>query len=137
MSIVLIARALEKHMASLTPRLDIAPENGTYQPKADTPFQRLNVIPALTTTRNLTRRFQQEDGDFQIVVCYPSGTGAVQARSRAEIVRLHFPHNLKLTEGDITVEILGEPSVRPPIVQDGWYCIPIRVAYRVIVTVTP
>lgn len=133
MSILLIARALEKRLSTLTPKLDVAPENGTYQPKTGVPYMATNMLFAPTLTRDLKETQHEERGIFQVTVCYPSGTGAVQARAHAEAVRTHFQAGLRLVEQDVTVEVLGKPNANPAIPADGWYCVPVSVTYKVII----
>lgn len=133
MSIVLIARALEKHLATLTPAIAIAGENGTYTPVTSTPYQATAMLPANTVTRDVAERVHEERGIFQVTVCYPSAKGPVDARTRAELIRQHFAAGLKLTESGQSVEILGKPSIAQALTPTGWYCIPVRIVYKAII----
>ncbi|HEX4918047.1 MAG TPA: DUF4128 domain-containing protein [Limnobacter sp.] len=133
MSVVLIARALEKHLGTLTPAVAIAGENGTYTPVTGTPYQATTLLPASTLTRDVAERVHEERGIFQVMVCYPSAQGPVNARTRAEAIRQHYTAGLRLTEGGQDVEILGKPSIAPALTPTGWYCIPVRINYKAIV----
>ena len=132
MSLTLIARALEKKLASLTPTLPTAGENGTYQPVTGQAYQSIALIPANTVTRDLRGEVNDKTGIFQITVCYPSAQGPVAARARADLIVAHFAPRSRLTEGDVKVEITNDPSIGPALTPTGWYCLPVRVFYRSI-----
>lgn len=134
MSLVLIARALEKRLGTLTPAVDIAAENGTYQPKTGVPYQALALLPADTDTPTLSQGYEVETGFFQVTVCYPSAGGPVAARTRAQLIRDHFDKDLVLTESGVIVEIIRKPSIAPAQSVSGWYCIPVRIFYKAVIS---
>lgn len=133
MSLVLIARALEKKLGTLSPSLPIAGENGTYIPVTGTAYQATTLLPATTQTPPLNEAYSIETGIFQVMVCYPSAQGPVNARTRAELIRAHFAPGRLPSESGQVVEILGKPSVLPAVPAVGWYCIPVRIQYKAIV----
>lgn len=133
MSLVLIARALEKRLGTLTPAVDIAGENGTYTVKTGVPYQALAFLPAETQTLDVRQQNDLERGIFQVMVCYPSATGPVQARTRAQMIRDHYSPGFLPAESGLKVEIIGKPSIGPAQTVTGWYCIPVRIKYKAVI----
>lgn len=129
-----ILNALNKHLFALVPSLPTAMENGSFTPQANQPFQVVNLIPNETRTPALLQNYFIERGIYQITVCYPSGTGAIAALDRVEELRAHFHAGLNLQEAGKQIEILGQPSVVAQQISDGWYCVPVRINYKVVRT---
>lgn len=129
MSIVLIQAALEAHLAAMMPLLDTESENVPYTPKSGTPYQRVDLLSAEPENPTMGDGFHREIGIFQIMLRYPVGIGAGDAKERAELIRAAFKRGQSLANGGITVQIDRTPAVSAGIIQGDRYCVPVRVRY--------
>lgn len=129
MSQVTLRKSLETRLA-LMPALATSYENVSYEPVTNTPFQRVNLLPATPDNSTLGDAHYIELGIFQVTLCYPKNTGANAAQARAELVKAHFPRGLGLTEGAITLTISRTPAIAPAYVNEAFYCIPVSIQYH-------
>ena len=74
MSQALIRAALEKHLTGMSQPIDTAFENATYTPKTDVPFQKVNLLPAGTTTNGHDGKTSR-DGHFSGNAYVPTEQG--------------------------------------------------------------
>lgn len=129
MSQLAIRRALETRLAALTPALATAWENQHYTPAQGTPFQAVALLPAQTQNPVFGGDFKREVGLLQVLLHYPTGTGAKAANERADSLKAHFPRGLSLTSGGVIVIIEGTPSIAPARDNGEWYMVPVSIPY--------
>lgn len=127
MSLEIIARAIEKRIAGLTPAVDFAPENGTYVVKSGTPYQQLQYLGQVNDAPTIAAGYNRTAILYQVTVCYPSGQGAVMARKRADAVAALFKKGTVMVESGLRVEINFEPDIFPALTPPGWFCIPVQI----------
>ena len=99
--------------------LPIAYENEDYKPKAGTAYAELEVA------KNPENGFTLNDlnditGFLQIGLNYPTGAGAIPAKTMETTIAATYPIGAVLTYGAQSLEITGiqRPSPAP---RDGWY----------------
>lgn len=134
MSQALIRAALEKHLTGMTQLLDTAFENVTYTPKADVPFQKVNLLPAATVTRGHDGKTSRETGVFQVTLMYPQNKGVAAAQARAELIRRRFAARTFLDEAGVRVEIDSKPSIASAFIVGDRYAVPVSINYTALVT---
>jgi hypothetical protein len=130
MSQVLIRKALEKHLATMSPSLSTANENVNFIPVTGTPYQRINLLPATPDNPTIGGNHYLELGIFQITLCYPMNAGANAAQARAELIKAHFPRVLSLTESTLTLTITRTPAIATAFIDGDRYCIPVSIQYH-------
>ncbi len=130
MSIVIIRRALEKHLLALTPAIATATTNNAFTPTTGVPFQRIHLRPNTPDNAVQGARMFFERGIFQITLFWPTGGGAVAAESRAELLRNHFRRGTSLVESGVTVHVTNTPSIAPALVDEDRYSVPVSIYYQ-------
>lgn len=129
MSLKSIRAALDLRLATLTPVIATAQENGKYEPTIGTPYQKVSLLPNETEAPALNQQTLIERGIYQISVCYPFGNGSSNASARAELIRSHFPAGLTLTQDGYKVRISRAPSIARAIPDDMWYIVPVSIQF--------
>lgn len=129
MSIVNIRTALESRLNTMSPALATAWESVPFTPVTGTPYQQVNLLVNEAQNPTIGGSMYRQIGIFQITLCYPPGTGAKAAASRAELVRDHFPRGLGLSSGGINVLIDRTPSIAPAMIDGDRYRIPVSVYF--------
>ena len=130
MSIVSIRAALETRLNSMSPALSTAWEGMPFTPVTGTPYQQVNLLLNDAENPTMGDAMYRQSGFLQVLLCYPPGTGAKAAATRAEAVRSHFPRGLGLTSGGINVLIDLTPSIAPAIIDGDRYRIPVTIYFR-------
>jgi len=128
MSIVAVRRALEVHLATLTPILPTAWENELFTPPTG-PYQKAFLLPAEPSNPEQGGGFYQEQGVFQISACYPIGKGTKAAGDRAQALRAHFPRALSLAADGVVVTIQRTPTIAPHMIDADRYVLPVSVRW--------
>ena len=124
-----IRKAFEKKLISVCPANSIAFEAVDYTPKNGTPYHSCRLVPATVQNPTLGDNYHREVGIFSVVLHYPLGVGSQQAAARAEELKLIFHRNLTIVEANTEVNISKTPSIGSGYVDNGRYCIPIRIQY--------
>jgi hypothetical protein len=132
-----IMQALFDRVASFTPTMPIAYPNINFTPTSSgnparlTPYLRLQFVP------NVANRLligsddpHQHLGLLQVSVYWAKGQGERLPRERAAAVAAHFPCDLKLRSGAVTVRIAKRPDVRDLIIEDAAVQIPVMVSFE-------
>lgn len=130
MSIPIIRKALEQRLAALTPSIATAFENARLKPITDVPYQRINLLPNAPDTAIQGAKTYLEKGLFQIMLCYPLGTGPDAAEAQSQLVRSHFKRSTSMTESGVTVLVTDTPRVAPALIDGDRYCIPVTVPWQ-------
>jgi hypothetical protein len=115
----------------LSPAMPIAWPNVTYTPPANQRYLRVQFVP------NVANRVvidsdgpHQHLGLLQLSVYAKKNTGEATIRADAAAVAAHFPCDLKLYSGDVTVRINKRPDVRDLIIEDAAVQIPVMVSFE-------
>lgn len=130
MSILIVRRALEKRLATMSPAIATAYENAGYTPVAGTPYQRAELLPNTPDNAVMGASVYWERGLFQVTLAYPTGTGSIAAATRAELIRTHFKRGTTLTESGVSVNVTHTPKIHPALIDGDRYCIPISIMYQ-------
>lgn len=135
MSLSNVLKALEKRLATLTPAIPTASENGTYQPQVGVAYQALayvgevNEAPVISDTNGYIKKQVL----YQIMVCFPSAQGPASCRARADLIVSHFKKSTVLIESGTRVEINFQPEIGPPSTLTGWFCLPVRIRTTTVI----
>lgn len=128
-----IEAALFSRVASmaLSPAMPIAWPNVSYSPPT-TGYIRVTHVP------NIARRLflgstdpHQRLGLLQVDAFTPLNKGASAATEIAGKVAEHFPADLKMTSGTVTVRVTKAPDVSQAIADDAFWFVPVTVSYEV------
>lgn len=130
MSIQKIRAALETRLGTLTPALSTAYENTAFTPVANTPYQRVTLLPATPDNEVLGCDYYREIGIFQVSLYYPVNGGPAAAQARAQLLRTHFKRSTTLTNGGVNTVIAATPAVATAFIEGDRYVIPISIRYR-------
>ncbi|WP_107811667.1 phage tail terminator-like protein [Campylobacter concisus] len=107
-----IRQALEKAVLAVTPAIDTAFENTTFNPRAGEPYQQLHFLPAKPSAAVIDDSISEVLGVFQITLRYPAGEGVKNVLERARLYEKAFKVGVKL-ENEVfitaptSVNILG------------------------------
>jgi hypothetical protein len=108
----------------------IAWENMYFPTAANrVPYQKINLLPATPENPTMGDGFYREVGIFQITLVYPLQLGTGDAFTRAELIRQTFPRGSSFSNGGVTVNIIKTPEIRPAMIDDEAYQLPVRVSY--------
>lgn len=113
------------------PALPIAWPNVSFTPPADHRYLRVQFVP------NIANRVlidsdgpHQHLGLLQVSVYWTKGAGEKDVRNAAAAVAAHFPCDLKLRSGGLTVRITKRPDVADMLVEDAAIQIPVMIAWE-------
>ena len=109
--------------------LTTVPENTSYTPVADTPYQVAYLFPLNPENPTFGDKYYREEGIFRVMLMYPNkkGTGSIQIK--AEAIKDYFYRSLTLTEGSVQVIIEKTPSVSSGKVIDDRYSVNVDIKY--------
>lgn len=111
MSLVLINRALEKHLSAMTPSIPTAYPNVAFN-APDTLYQSVQIIPRNPVDPTLGKGYYREHVQLQIVVVGQFGTGSYEVLNHAEIIRARFQKGTFLQEGSVRIHVFDTPSIK-------------------------
>lgn len=131
MSVIATRKALEKHLATLSPTLATAYESVTFNPVQGTPYQRVQLVPRTPENPTVGDDYYRDIGEFQIFLCYPANQGVADAQARAEVIRTHFKRGTTLTEGAIEVLITRTPQLAGNVIIGNRLIVPVLITYSV------
>jgi hypothetical protein len=130
MSLVLVRKALEKHLAALLPVISIAYENASFTPVVGTPYQKVDLLPNSPDNRVMGASVYWERGVFQVKLMYPQGSGTAAAGARAELLRNHFRRGTTLAESGVNVQITDTPTIHGALNEGDRYAVPVSIYYQ-------
>lgn len=127
-----IERALLTRLTTLDfTQSQIAWPNMPFQPTNGTAWLRPSFLPAQTEAGAASAiAHNRYAGLFQVSLFYPAGSGTTAPSEEADGIMTHFKRDTKLTEGTVTVLIIGPPYRLPAELEPDWLHIPIRIPYR-------
>jgi hypothetical protein len=129
MSNLKIRQALEIQLGTVTPSIETADENVSYDPSSDTPYQRISMLPAEPVNPSFGDNFHRESGIFQVLLCYPSNVGTGDIGAQAELIRNAFKRGNSFTVDGVTVQIERTPAISSGFPDGDRYCVPVRIRY--------
>lgn len=131
-----IRKALEKHLAAMSPALSTACENVSFAPVTGVPYQRVNLLPNEPDNSAQGPGMYFDRGILQVTLCYPQGSGPAAAEARAQLVRDWFQRGTTLVEGDVSVIVTTTPRISRGEPDGDRFCIPVSVSYQAQINVT-
>lgn len=111
--------------------LPIVHENDDYTPTKGTPWVRLRVFENETLPVGLAS-VNDTTGFYQFTLHYPTGEGAIAARSQAQTILDAYPLRRLFSYSGQQVEVTGT-SIFDASPIDGWYQVVGRINYRAFV----
>lgn len=124
-----IKKALEKHLALLTPALSTAYESVSFSPVQGVPYQRVYTIPRRPENPTIGDSYYREVGEFQIFLAYPNNKGSGEILARAELVQQHFARGTTLTEGGLDINIMRTPQIAGSTISGDRIMVPVIIQY--------
>lgn len=130
-----IMRALLDHMEEFATDLPISWPGVAFTPPSDSngplPYLAITFIP-----NGAERRFigstdpHRFIGMLQVSVFWPKNKGEVAPRNVAGAVADHYPADMRLVNGSVTVRITNRPDVAPMLVEDARIQIPVSIEFE-------
>lgn len=130
MAIVSIKKALERHLATVTPALATAYENVAFTPTAGIPYQRVVVITEKTVNPLLGSDYYREEGTLQVFLAYPTNAGSNAALARAELIQQKFKRGTTLIEGNVQINFFKTPTIQGSLMTNDRLIVPISIPYE-------
>jgi hypothetical protein len=129
MSTAKIRAALETALATVSPSLVTEYENTNFVPPASGAYQRTHLMPSDPVNNTFGDDQKREQGIFQVLLYYPTGTGPGAATAQAELIKTKFKRGSTFTSAGVTVTISNTPTIAPALFSDDRYVVPIRIRY--------
>lgn len=129
MAIVSIKKALERHLATITPAIATAYENVAFTPKAGTPYQRVVVITDKTVNPVLGSDYYREEGTLQVFLAYPTNAGSNVALARAELIQNKFKRGTTLVEGNVQINFFETATIQGSLMTNDRLIVPVMIPY--------
>ncbi len=131
MSLPQIRRALEKHLAALTPGVPTAWDNVSFSPPADgSVYQEARFVPNEPNGEMMDSLTYIEQGFMQVALFYPQGKGPRDAENRVDALRTHFRRGTTLVEGGVSTIITRVPTVAAAVPADGQWRVPVTIYWQ-------
>lgn len=130
MSQVLIAKAIEDRLDAMSPPLATAKDNTNFRPQVNVPYQETALLPASPDNSTMGQAHYREVGLYQVTLCYPKGTGAGEARARAELIKTQFKRGTTMEESGLTIIVIRTPTISPPFIDGDRYKIAVSIYYE-------
>lgn len=111
--------------------LEIAYQNQSYTPTAETPYAELLNIPNNITALDLND-MNETDGLFRVILRYPADTGAITAKTKAEAIMDAYPIGSSVSYSGQSARITAV-NRQAGIVEEGWYVTVITITYRAFI----
>lgn len=131
MSQPLIRQALETALNTYAQAngLTVAWENTELSQRPTSPYLRVFLLPADSTSDDLQRKHRAYRGVFQVTVCVPTGAGPGQGEAIAAALEVAFPPDVPLSASGLKVYLTGPMSAAPAIQDADERLIPCSVGY--------
>lgn len=129
MELLNIQRAFEKELLTISSDLDTSYPNDKYEPKQNTPYQKVQLVPSDVENPTLGDTYYREVGEFQIFLCYPIREGTMKALTKAHLIRDTFNRGKTLIESGTEVIINRTPKIMQGIVANDRYVVPVIIQY--------
>lgn len=132
MSAAAIRQALETALNGMSPSLPTAWENVPFEPTTGIAWQAAFVLGANPRPLEMSGKWHEEPGVFQINLHYPPNTGPAAAETRAELIRSTFKHGTEFTASGVTVMVSNTPAITR-LDDDEWFSLAVRVPFYAFV----
>jgi hypothetical protein len=128
-----VRKALEQHLASLSPTWPTAWENVAYQPSGATSFQRVFLMPAAPVSEGVFRgSVVRHVGIFQVDVITPMDGGPGDSDARAEAIQSHFKRGTSLAvAGAQNLWVSDHPTINPATFDATWRVLPVTIVWNI------
>jgi len=114
-----------------SPTLPIAWPNVSFAPPSNHRYLRVRFVPNVANRITIDSDGpHQLLGLLQVSVYWTKGVGEKDARNVAAAVASHFPTDLRLNSGSLSVRISKRPDVRDMMVEDVAIQIPVMIAWE-------
>lgn len=135
MSIPAIKMALDDKLLTLAwitnPKKQVAWDDRDFTPVTGAAFLRVDLLLNDPIDLYIERSGIEERGIYQVSVCHPQGSGAIEALQIAELVRDLFAPAQSLEAGNQRIDLLDTPRIASGFHDgDGWYIVPVSVTWR-------
>ena len=115
----------------LSPAHPVAWPNVNFTPPANRRNLRFTHMPNTTERTYIgSREPHLHQGILQIMVVAPLNSGEAGPRAIAAAVADHFPTDLRLTSGGVTVRITKRPDIAAALATDTELQIPVSIRYE-------
>lgn len=126
-----ITEALFARLAALTlsPALPVAWPDVSFTPPANGVYLDVHQLRAETVGIGISA-WNEHAGVLQVDVVAKGQDGVLGRTEIADAVAAHFPRNLKLTVGDVRVDIDDPPAIAAPVPDAPYTRTPVSIRYR-------
>lgn len=129
MSEVKIRRALTDALKAMASHPLTQWENAPkIEPVDGSPYQEVVFLFA-EPDNNEMGSAHVEYGLMQVTLCYPANKGTATAITRFEAIRSTFYRGQSFTYSGVKVTVWKTPSHLTPFIENGRYCVPVRVPF--------
>ena len=128
MAAVKLDQAFVQHFLDGDFGLPIAHENIAYAPANGVPYAELRMLQNDITMLDLAHR-NITDGVFRVVLRYPTGTGSIAAKAKADEIFTHFGLGSQV-DYDGQAATIESHQRQPGVAEAGWYVLVLTLGYR-------
>lgn len=125
---VKIDQALVNHFLAGDFGLPVAHENLPYQPIAGEPYAETLVLQNDITPLDLNNT-NETDGVFRVILRYPSDSGSIDVKRKADEIFSHFLIASSITYDSQEVTIVRHDRAAG-YAEQGWYKIVLTIGYK-------
>lgn len=129
MQVLNITKAFQKRLKDLDSSFPTAYENVEFKPVKDQPYQRVRLVPFPPENPTLGDNFYREQGQFQVFLAYPAGTGINAALTKAAQIKDYFSRGTTLQYAGTEVIIKYTPQISDGTIVADRYVVPIIIEY--------
>ncbi|WP_024586007.1 DUF4128 domain-containing protein [Aliihoeflea sp. 2WW] len=95
-------------------------------------YLRVSHLPNQTQRLFINSAAHRRPGILQISVVVPLNVGASAATRMAGQVAEHFPMDLRMTPGGVSVRVTKAPDIAPALKEDAAWIVPVSVSYEAL-----
>lgn len=128
MSNVAVRRALESHLAAMTPSMATAWQNVAFTPDPAVPYQEAILLTG-TPENPAYGAYYRDVGVFQVALMYPFGGGPAAADARAAAIRDWFRRGTTTVVDGIEVVVQRTPIIAAGFRDGDRWRLPVSIQY--------
>ena len=110
--------------------LPVSWPNVAFSPPSNGRYLRVSLLPNVTQRLFINSATHRRPGILQISVVVPLNVGASAATRIAGQVAEHFPMDLRVTSGGVSVRVTKAPDIAPAIKEDAAWIVPVSVSFQ-------
>lgn len=118
-------------LAALT-GLPVAWPNVSFSAPPSGRYLRVSLLPNVTQRLFINSAAHRRPGILQISVVVPLNVGASAATRIAGQVAAHFPMDLRMTSGGVSVRVTKCADIAPAIKEDAAWIVPVSVSFQAL-----